>query len=199
MSIKLFIPFLALVATTAGAAVPQVPANIIRQLPPGYGALASVPLVAGRDGRHFQVVALGRADEDTQRQRSGDAPARPLLIFERLGNRFVLIGRNDHAVLRADAGGQCDPFLDSDATIAVKGAYFTVENGVACGQHWTDFVTFRFDDREGFVFDNERRESWSMNPSNAPDAEALVRDGPQRVIRDKPGQVTSFAAWKPAR
>ncbi len=195
---KRLIPLLAFVATAAHAAVPQLPADIIRQVPPGYQALASVPLT-GKTGRHFQIVALGRIDEDAQQNRSGNAPARPLLIFEQRNGRFVAAGRNDQVVMRADEGGQCDPFLDGDATIAVKGAFFTVENGVACGQHWTDFITFRLDDRAGFVFDNERRESWSLNLSNAPDAEALVRDGPQQVIRSKPGQVTSFEAWKPAR
>ncbi len=195
---KRLIPLLAFVATAAHAAVPATPADIVRQVPAGYEVLTSVPL-AGKSGRHFQIVALGRADEDAQLKRSGQAPARPLLIFEARDGRFVPAGRNDHVVMRADEGGQCDPFLDDGGTIAVKGAFFTVENGVACGQHWTDYITFRLDERSGFVFDNERRESWSMNPSSAPDADALVRDGPQHVIRDKPGQVTMFEAWRPKR
>jgi hypothetical protein len=192
-------PFLAVMATVASAEAPPLPTGITGQLPPGHSVLASVKLTDGKTGRSFQIVALGRSDEDAQRQRSGEAPVRPLLVFERRGGQFVAAGRNDHVVMRADEGGQCDPFLDGDATIAVKGRYFTVENGVACGQHWTDNITFRLDDRLGFVFDNERVESWSMNPSNAPDAEALVKDGPQQVVRDKPGHVTPFATWRPAR
>lgn len=145
--------------------------------------------------RAFQILALGRIGEDA-RSRSGSAAARPLLIFERHNNSFVLLGRNDAVILKADDAMQCDPFLDGGGTISVKGRFFTVENGVACGQHWTDFVTFRLDDRAGFVFDNERSESWSLNSSNDPDAEALVRDGPQQVRRAKPGRVTPFAQWR---
>ncbi len=197
------IPLLAFVATLqagvgAQAAVPRVPAGLARQLPKGYAVLA-VASLADKNARHFQIVAIGKTDEDAQRTRSGNSPSRPLLIFEQKNGAFVLAGRNDQVVMRADEGGQCDPFLDSDATIAVKGAFFTVENGIACGEHWTDYITFRLDDHAGFVFDNERRESWSMNPSNAPDADALVPDGPQRVRRDKPGHLTSFEAWKRAR
>ncbi|CAG9202720.1 hypothetical protein BVI434_180056 [Burkholderia vietnamiensis] len=38
-------------------------------------------------------------------------------------------------VLRANDGGQCDPFEDGYDGLAVKGRYFTVQNGVACGAH----------------------------------------------------------------
>ena len=150
--------------------------------------------------RGFEIVALARKGDDKLRQRSQGAPARPLLIFEQRDGRYALAGRNDDVVLKADEGGQCDPFLDGDATIATKGQYFTVQNGVACGEHWTDYVTFRFDDRAGgFVFDNERLEAWELNPSNDPQAEALVPAEPPRLIRDKAGLTTPFAAWRPKR
>lgn len=58
-----------------------------------------------------------------------------------------------------------------------------MKNGGACGQHWTDLVTFRLDARAGFVFDNERSEPWSLNRSDDPSASAFVRDGPQQVRR----------------
>ncbi|WP_260922047.1 hypothetical protein [Novosphingobium sp. 9] len=170
---------------------------------PGYDILASREM-APKGAPSFRLVAMGRKGEDSYRTRDEAAPARPLLIFEERGGHearaLVLVARNDDVVMRADEGGQCDPFLDSDATISVAGRYFTVENGVACGQHWTDFITFRLDvgaeGGAGFVFDNERIESWSMNPGQSPDAEALVRDGPQRVLRDKPGHARSFTAWR---
>ncbi|MEX6874007.1 hypothetical protein AB2D09_33980, partial [Pseudomonas aeruginosa] len=92
----------------------------------------------------FEIVAIGRKDEEAL-AKSGDASARPLMIFERRSGRFFPVGRNDQVVLKADEGGQCDPFLDGDAPIATKGRYFTVQNGVACGQHWTDYITFRLD------------------------------------------------------
>ena len=158
--------------------------------------LSSVTLSTLRPKRTFRIVAAERVGAGP---RLGTAPARPLLIFEWRDKGFVLVGRNDAVVLKADEGGQCDPFLDGGGTIAVKGRFFTVENGVACGQHWTDFVTFRLDDRVGFVFDNERSESWSMNASNDPDAEALVRDGPPTVRRLTPGRLVPFAQWRRSR
>jgi len=181
----------------AMAAVPAASASSVPagDLPPGYVVLAEAGLSAGRPARSFEIVALGRMDE--ARFQVDNAPARPLLIFEKRGSRFVLVGRNDHVVMRADEGGQCDPFIDGG--IAVKGRFFTIENGVACGQHWTDYITFRLNDRAGFVFDNERIESWSLNTSDAPNADALARDGPQRVRRDEPGHITPFSKWRPER
>jgi len=179
------------------AAEPSLPNGIASQLPADYEVLGHASVAAGQPARRFEIVALARRDENA-RSKAGSAPARPLVIFEAKGARFAPIGRNDDVVFKADEGGQCDPFLDGDATIATRGRYFTVQNGVACGEHWTDYITFRLDDRAGFVFDNERTEAWKMNSSNDPNAEALVRDGPPRVIRDH-GRLTPFTRWQSAR
>lgn len=185
---------------TANAPKAAPPVQVVNQLPPGYAVIASAHVAAGQPMRNFEVVALARTDEEKLRQGGQVAPTRPLLVFEQRGARFTLVGRNDHIVFKADEGGQCDPFLDGGATIAAKGRYFTVENGVACGEHWTDYITFRLDDRAGgFVFDNERQEAWELNPSNDPQAEALVRAERPRLIRDRPSHATPFAAWRPKR
>jgi hypothetical protein len=190
------IAVLATMPIASAAAGQGIPDSIMGQLPAGYEVLASAWVAAGRPSRAFAIIALGRRDEAADRTRV--ASARPLFVFERQGGRFVLAGRNDDVVMKADEGGQCDPFLDGDATIATRGRYFTVQNGVACGQHWTDYVTFRLDDQTGgFVFDNERTESWSMN--RAPDGDALVRDAPPSVVRDRPHHVTPFAVWRPKK
>ena len=188
------IALVAAVAMASPGSARMPPAGIARQVPAGFKVLASARMAAGH--RIFEIVALGHRSESGRR--SGAAPARPLLVFEQKGGGFVLAGRNDHVVMKADEGGQCDPFLDGGATIATKGRYFTVQNGVACGQHWTDYVTFRLDDRIGaFVLDNERFESWSMNADTSPDAEAMVRDAPPRITRDGPGRFTLFTRWRP--
>ena len=147
----------------------------------------------------FYIVALARDDEAGPFDEAHAAP-RPLLIFKLSGEQARLVSRNDHVVMKADEGGQCDPFTDADNPIATKGRFFTVENGVACGNHWTDYITFRFDDRAGgFVFDNERSENWVFNKSDDPNAEALVQDGPQAVRRPPTGHIVTFSAWRPAR
>jgi hypothetical protein len=181
-----------LLVAPARVSAQQLPQAISRQLPAGYEILASAHASFGSPGRIFYFVVLGRDGERAQWAEAWTARPRPLLIYERRADGgYALAARNDHVALRADEGGQCDPF--EDGRIVAKGSYFTVENAVACGSHWTDFVTFRFDPRlKGFVFDNARFESWSMNPKD--DGDALVSDG-QHVVRAK-GQVVRFADWR---
>lgn len=183
-----WIAALLLLGTSATALAQAVPAAIERQLPSGHRVLQSA--TASFDGHFFILVALARTDE----KQADPDPARPFLIYERRKDgSFALAGRNDHVVLRADEGGQCDPFADGGIT--AKGAYFTVENVVACGQHWTWYVTFRFDPRlKAYVFDNARSESWRPNPSTTPDADALLSDG-QQVTRAK-GTPVRFSDWQ---
>ena len=189
----------ALLARDAAATKVLIPADVAQRLPPNYDVLGSAIVEPGPPGLRFYVVALGRVHEPPP-EAKGRAPARPLLILKRQAGQVTLAGRNDQVVLRADDGGQCDPFLDGGAEIAVKGGYFTVENGVACGAHWTDYVTFRFDRASGgFVFDNDRYESWAANSSQDEDADAMVRDGPQVVRRPPPGRRTPFSGWRPER
>ncbi len=189
--------FLCFAADAASAA--DLPAEVTRQLPAGYAVLASTR--AAVDGGHlFYAVALASTREQTNASKAADrAPARPLLIFERRPNGgYGLAGRNDAIVMRADdaglAGNGCDPF--EDGHIVAKGPYLTVENGVSCGAHWTDYVTFRFDPQlRGYAFDNWRFQSWKLNPSNAADADALVLDT-SRVVRAPKGGKTPFATWR---
>lgn len=191
---------LALVAimSAAVAANAGLPSDIAGQLPPGYEGIGSAQIAVGKPVRSFEIVALRSKNEGQFRQNSRPAAARPLLIFGQKDGRLALVGRNDHVILKADEGGQCDPFLDGDAKIVAKGRYFTIENGVACGEHWTDYITFRLDLGKGeFVFDNQRQEEWEFNRSKDPDAEALVPAGPPRVVRDSSGHVTPFVSWRP--
>jgi hypothetical protein len=182
---------------SSAALAGEVPADILRQLPTTSDQVISTATMAVGPSRHFYLVAMAARDEAKFAHLPTRPPARSLWIFERRpADRYRFFGRNDDVILRPDDGGvfRCDPF--EARTIAVKGVYFTVEQGVGCGPaHWTDYVTFRFDPRSGgFIFDNWRVESWSMNRSNDPNAEALVSDG-QKVVRAK-GRPVSFARWE---
>ena len=184
------------VALAGSAQAKSWPRQIDPLLPPGFDVLSTASASPG-GGREIVIVALARNDEEAKK--STGAPARPLLLFQRQPDgSYRNAGRNDTVVLRADQGLQCDPFEDGGGVIAVKGRYFTVQNGVACGQHWTDYVTFRFDDALGrYVFDNQRSESWSLNSDTRPDAEALVRVGPPNVRRGDPKRPVLFDDWRP--
>jgi len=179
------------------AAFPQpVPADIQRQLPTGFGVMTLA--ASAENSPHFYFIAL-KSKTETNPSFPGAAPVRPMLIFSRdSAGHYRLLGRNDHVILRRDEGGAngCDPF--EGQRIAVKGSYFTLEQGVGCGEHWTYYLTFRFDPRsKEFVFDNSRGESWSMNPSDDPNAEALISNG-QHVVRGKPPFVP-FTQWRPRK
>lgn len=187
---------------SSGANAAELPTEIVSQLPPNYVVLSSATLTPHPAHEFYVVVVGSRKESKSYLTTSDKAPARPLLIYERSAQgRYVLTSRNDNVVLRADdagiAGNGCDPF--EERQIAVKGRYFTVEHGVACGAHWTDYITFRFDPAsKAFVFDNWRFQSWSMNRSDDPNAEALVSD-PPTVVRSK-GKRIPFAMWqRPAR
>ena len=175
-----------------------VPVDVLRQLPPAQTILTSATSAIGRNHKYY-FVALASQKESKSVAHETRSPARPLLIFERRASgRYALVGRNDSVILHADDGGinGCDPF--ETGKIEVKGRYFTVEQGVACGAHWTDYVTFRFDPRSrGFVFDNWRVESWSVNRSNDSNAEALVSDG-VKIVRAKSRPVP-FSKWRRPR
>ena len=166
---------IALVVSLAGAA-DATPGASGLVLPAGLKLLTRT--IALPDSSHqFTIVATAFRGENRNAARD-----RPLLVYRLRAGRWVLVARNDHVVLRADEGGQCDPF--EYGRILAKGRYFTVENSVACGMaHFTDFVTFRFDPGSGgYVFDNLRTESLVQNPRRDPDAEALVSTG-VRVTR----------------
>lgn len=188
------------IATPALAGTVTLPAPIVRQISPAYRVLTVMTATPAANYGPVYIVALANRSEALIARSHRPAPARPLLLFARQASGdYRQVGRNDTVILRADEGGQCDPFEDGGDVITVKGAYFTVENGVACGQHWTDYITFRFDPGlSRYVFDNERRQSWSLNNSNDPDAEALVADSPPHVRRGWRARPVLFDDWRPA-
>ncbi|WP_244137286.1 hypothetical protein [Burkholderia pyrrocinia] len=182
---RALVPLLAALSFNAWAG--DLPKSIATQLPPGYQPLLAQ---AGPDldnGLHSFLVVVHRST-DTREQPS----PRPLLIYEELPDHaFRLAARNDQVVLRANEGGQCDPFDPEDAGdngLSVKGRYFTVQNFVACGQHWSDYVTFRYDPRtHGWVFSN-RIVTESFPLDDKPDHVTVTRADSHRPI--------TFGQWK---
>ncbi|MCA8300350.1 hypothetical protein LGN24_02485 [Burkholderia seminalis] len=181
----LMLPLLAGLPAAARAA--DVPKSIAAQLPPGYQPLLAQARPDLDHGRHSVLVVVHRA-VDTREQPS----PRPLLIYEEQADHtYRLAARNDVVVLRANDGGQCDPFDPEDAAdngLSVKGRYFTVQNFVACGQHWTDYITFRYDPRtRGWLFSNQIvTESFPLD--DQPDRVTVTRADTHRPV--------SFGQWK---
>ncbi|MFS0771180.1 hypothetical protein [Sphingomonas sp. 1P08PE] len=186
----------ALAAQSAAAWEPvALPDAVSAALPSGHVARVATCTRALDPPRAICIVVAARPDEGN-RNSPREAPRRPLLVYRLNGATATLIARNDKVVLRRDEGGQCDPVEDGGA-LTVKGRFFTLEQGVACGQHWTDYTTFRFDPRtRSLVWRSRIYESWRMNDDTRPDAEALVSDG-RRVSRANPRRPVTLADYAP--
>ncbi|VWC97413.1 hypothetical protein [Burkholderia lata] len=179
------LPLLAALSLNARAG--DLPKSIAAQLPSGFQPLLAHAGPELDNGRHSFLVVVHRA-VDTREQPS----PRPLLIFEEQADHaFRLVARNDQVVLRANEGGQCDPFDPEDAAdngFAIKGRYFTVQNFVACGQHWSDYVTFRYDPHtHGWLFSN-RIVTESFPLDDQPDHVTVTRADAHRPV--------SFGQWQ---
>ncbi|VWB67801.1 lipoprotein [Burkholderia latens] len=171
----------------AAPALPPLPPSIAAQLPAGYQPFVAQQGPALGNGLHTVLVVVHRAT-DTREQPS----PRPLLIYEEQADRaYRLAARNDDVVMRANDAPQCDPFdpeYAADGGIAVNGRYFTVQNDVACGQHWSDYVTFRYDAHmRAWLFSSDiHTESFPLD--GKPDSVSAVRADPRKPV--------SFGAWK---
>ena len=171
----------------------ELPSAISSQIPSGYEVMSYAEGQLDDTGRTDYLVVIHHANDS-----SGTPSPRPLLIFTQNPDRtFVLAARNDQIVMRVDEGGQCDPFEDGENGLAIKDRYFTVQNGVACGEHWTDYITFHYDaKRRAWLFHKEIFESWVMNDD--PNGDAL-KPGPRKVTQADAAHPITFEAWRPSR
>ncbi|WP_241030931.1 hypothetical protein [Paraburkholderia sp. Ac-20347] len=176
---------------SSGSAAPPLPDEIARQLPKGDVVITYAAGQLTDSPRTDYLVAVHGAG-DTREQPT----PRPLLIFvQKPDGHYRLAARNDLVVMRADDGGQCDPFNDSADGLVIKNRYFTVQNEVACGAHWTDYITFRFDPkRQDWVFHKEISQAWRLN--DKPDGDALIADPATVTDADSKRPVT-FSEWRP--
>ncbi|EGD10342.1 hypothetical protein [Xanthomonas vesicatoria] len=184
------------IALPAGAAT--LPAGAAKLLPAGQSVMQVANADLTGDGRQDYVVALRASAEQTQRANGRAAPARTLLVLvTNADGGIVEAARNTRVIFKADEGGQCDPFLDGEEGLVAKGAYFTVQNGVACGQHWTDYITFRYDrTRRAFVFHKRVIEAWELNTDDRPDADAL-RLSEHKEIKADPRKPVLLSDYTP--
>ena len=174
-----------------------LPAAVRAKLPAGHVARVAACSRTLDPPQPICIVVVAQPEDGIMDDSpSRPSPPRPLLVYRLAGTTATLIARNDQVMLHRDDGGQCDPVEDT-GNIAVKGRFFTLEQGVACGQHWTDFTTFRFDPgARAFVWHNRIRESWRLNGDLRPNAQALVSNG-RSVTRADPRHRVTLAAYVP--
>lgn len=184
------------ISVDAAAGVGTLPKSLLDQVSPGYEVMSTAQGLLDADSRADFLVVVRRKNEAALVSK-GTAPARPLLLFtQNPDGSYTLARRNEHVVLKANEGGQCDPFEDGDDGLVIKNRYFTVQNGVACGQHWTWYVTFKYDPaRRDWIFHKEISESWVLNNSTDPNADALVLGG-SSVISGKGRRPVLFEHYR---
>ncbi len=151
-------------------AEPMLPSDeIISKLPEGYVPEIDKVVDFNGDNIEDRIVIAIKVGEDDERP----APERFVIVFKGIkdGNHFYEeIARNSSVAYRADEGGQCN-----QQDLAVKGKFFTVENTVTCGQHWTDFITFRYNAAEDtFMFHKRIHEIWVDPTATKPSSRTEV-------------------------
>jgi hypothetical protein len=146
----------------------SLPTVIQSSMPVGYKAASFVPSDFNGDGLNdFVVIATSVKEITDQSSLRDNSPKRWVLVYfgKVDGNelKYELVGQNDTVAFPANGGGlagPCDPVFDQGDGLAAKGAYFTVENQVACGAHWTNYITFKYSSiAKTMVFENEIFES----------------------------------------
>jgi hypothetical protein len=168
------------------ASAQQFPENIANQLPKDQEAILIATGDFDEDRATDYLIVTGAKSERLKISSGEPAPKRWLFAFINTGaGRFALSGKNADIAFAADYGMQCDPLLDSGGVVT-KGPYFTVENSEACGAHWTDYITFRYEKQNGrFVFHKRIVEAWVLNGSIKPDAPALIRNSRKVTTMDR--------------
>uniref|UniRef100_Q47E28 Lipoprotein n=1 Tax=Dechloromonas aromatica (strain RCB) TaxID=159087 RepID=Q47E28_DECAR len=196
---------LASVSIPALASTTSLPKSIMQQIPAGYEVISTAEGNLDEDQLPDFLVALGRKVEVqfAKKNPTGiigyDAQPRPLLIFiQNKDGTYRLAKRNDHLILRMNEGGQCDPFEDGEDGLVINKRFFTVQNSVACGQHWSLYYTFKYSkELKDWIFHKEISETWILNPrAKNSDDEALVRGG-SSVISAKKNAPVRFENYRP--
>jgi hypothetical protein len=130
----------------------KLPKTLTSRIPLGYHVASYRSSDFNGDGsKDFVLIAVSHLEKEESSLSSDEPPKRLVMVYfaKRSGNDvgFELVAQNESVALPANGGGAsapCDPLFDEGDGLAVKDVYFTVENQVACGAHWTDFITFKY-------------------------------------------------------
>jgi hypothetical protein len=177
----------------------DLPNDIENQIPENYSILSAEEGYLDDDDKLDYLIALKHDRENISLDNNHEiiAPNRPLLIFiQKQKGHFVLTKRNDYIVMKVNEGGQCDPFEDAEDGFSIENHYFTIQHRVACGHHWTDYITFRYSKKmNDWIFHKRIFEEYVLNPSNEPDADALIL-GVSSVVKGKTSAPVLFENYR---
>ena len=186
MSLIKFIFYITALLIAQPSYAAALPKGILAQLPKGYEVMTFLSGELNDDKLTDYLVVVNKQNEKVVFDKTGEGSSRPLYIFTQNPNKSFLLARVNHdVVFGINDGGQCDPFMDGEDGLAIKNHFFTVQNGVAFGSHWNDFITFKYDSKlKDWVFHKRVFESWHLNTNEDPNADALVEDKPKVTKAD---------------
>jgi hypothetical protein len=156
--------------------IDSIPENLSIFIPTGYSVINISSGDANLDGLIDKMLVLRKnTEQSTSNYVEGKPDKRPLLLL--LGeskDTYKLIYRNDNVVYCIDCGGAFgDPFTGT----TIKNGYFSIESGIAGGQHWEQVITFKYDLlKSNWFLYKDHSVTYKMNDSNDVNAEALVKD-----------------------
>lgn len=156
--------------------IDSIPEVLKPFIPKNYSAINISSGDANLDGLTDKILVLRKNTEETTSNYNENKPdKRPLLLL--LGqpdNSYKLTYRNDNIAYCIDCGGFFgDPFTGT----TIKNGYFSIEHGIAGGQHWEQVLTFKYDRlKKNWFLHKDHYISYKLNESDDPDAEALVLD-----------------------
>ena len=143
-------------------------------IPNGYSVINFSVGDANLDGLTDEILVLRKSTEETTSNYAEDKPERRpmLLLLGQTDKTYKLAKRNDNAVYCIDCGGVFgDPFTGT----TIKNGFFSIEHGIAGGQHWEHVTTFKFNKIKGnwFLY-KDHFKSYKFN--NDDNGNALVKE-----------------------
>lgn len=170
---------------TFNEAIDTLPESLKTFVPEGYSAIHISSGDANLDGYIDKIVVLRKNTEETTSNYAENQPdKRPLLLLlGQADQTYRLAIRNDNAAYCIDCGGAFgDPFTGT----TIKNGFFSIEHGIAGGQHWEHVITFKFDKAKNkwFLY-KDHFISYKLNNSDDRDAEAMVKQTDQlKTVKD---------------
>ncbi len=186
-----------LLFTTSVAYAQALPKDILIQLPKNYEVMTFLGGELNDDKFTDYLVVAHIKNEETIYKKTGESSPRPLFIFIQNQNKtFSIAKKNNDVVFTIDQGGQCDPFEDGMEGLVIKNHYFTVQNSVACGAHWNDFITFKYDIKlKNWLF--HTRTFQSFNFADSGDGYGEFVENKPNITKANPKKSIAFEAYKP--
>ena len=162
----------------------SVPDEILPFIIKGYSVLDTKSGDINKDGIDDIILILKKDGEDSTSVVTDHPEARPLLLLIRSRNdKLTLAARNDSTVYCVNCGGMLgDPYIE----IVIKNGYFTIEHYGGSSWRWTRDITYKYSTKDKWWYLHRDGSTYmKMNPSDDPDAEVMIKDGPDEIRTEK--------------